>query len=377
MSGYPKKDEKSGTYYFVLENGKGPNGKRKRIVRKGFKKRSDAKKAMEDMLIELKTTEGQTKSEKTSDINVRDYLDYWLESYAKTNTKPKTYIEYGKVIKTHINPYLGNIELQRLKGIDIQEYYTSKLNALSAQSVLHHHRLLSKALNDAIDWEYIDHNPAKRAKPPKPVKKEMHTYSDEQINLLLKVSREISPIYFPIIYAAAHTGLRKSELIGLRWDYVDLTAQKLYISLTITEANGKRIFNSWPKNKKPRSIKLTTGLARLLESLKLEHDKRKASLGETFNPLNLVFCNSAGNIMSQSEISRALKKSIKAAGLPDIRFHDLRHSHATILLEENVHPKIVSERLGHSRFNVTMDIYSHVTQSMEELAVGTLDKILK
>lgn len=376
MSGYPKKDKETGTYFFVLENGKGTNGKRKRIVRKGFKKLSDAKEAMQNVMLQLKNAKEENVTVNITNMTLGDYLDYWSENYAKTNTKPKTYAEYKKIIKTHLQPSLAHIILRDLKSTQLQNYYNTKLKVLSAQSVLHHHRLLSKALNDAIDWEFISKNPAKRAKPPKPEKKEMHTYRNEQINFLMKIAKETSPIYYPIIYAAAHTGLRKSELMGLRWEYVDFKAQKFYICLTITESDGKYFFNPLPKGKKPRSIKLTTGLAQLIQSLKDEHDNRKKILGETYNPHNLVFCNSKGNIMAPSEITRALKKSIEAAGLPDIRFHDLRHSHATILLEENVHPKIVSERLGHSRFNVTMDIYSHVTQSMEELAVETLDKIL-
>ncbi|WP_223588705.1 tyrosine-type recombinase/integrase [Neobacillus bataviensis] len=145
----------------------------------------------------------------------------------------------------------------------------------------------------------------------------------------------------------------------------------------MTEANGKYFFNALPKGKEPRGVKLTAKLVKLLQSLKAEHDHRRKILGETYNPHNLVFCNSKGNIMAPSEITRALKRALKAAGLPDIRFHDLRHSHATILLKENVNAKIVSARLGHSRINVTLDTYSHVTNSIEELAVNTLDEILQ
>ncbi len=111
--------------------------------------------------------------------------------------------------------------------------------------------------------------------------------------------------------------------------------------------------------------------------LKDEHDHRRKILGETFNPHNLVFCNSKGNIMIPSELSRAIKRALKAANLPDIRFHDLRHSHATMLLKENVHSKVVSERLGHSKIQVTLDTYSHVTDSIEGIAVDHLNGLLE
>ncbi|WP_342431091.1 site-specific integrase [Neobacillus sp. FSL H8-0543] len=237
--------------------------------------------------------------------------------------------------------------------------------------------MLSKALNDGIDWEFIEKNVAKGAKPPKPTKREMNTYSVEQLNFLLKTAKERTPVFYPIMYAAAHTGMRKSELIGLSWKNVDFHTRRLYIRQTITEANGQYFFNTLPKNERPRGVRLTAELAKLLESLKEEHEKQKRLLGDAFNPHNLVFCNSKGNIMAPSEISRALKRAIKAANLPDIRFHDLRHSHATILLKANVHPKIVSARLGHSKISVTMDTYSHLTDSIEGIAVDTLDTLLK
>jgi integrase len=134
--------------------------------------------------------------------------------------------------------------------------------------------------------------------------------------------------------------------------------------------------NLSPKNNKPRGIKLTKGLKKLLETLKVEYENQKEILGDAFNPHNLVFCNSRGNIMIPSELTRTFKRVIKAANLPDIRFHDLRHTHATILLKENIHPKIVSARLGHSRTQVTLDLYSHVTDTLEGIAVDCLDNLL-
>lgn len=267
--------------------------------------------------------------------------------------------------------------MRELKPIELQNYYREKLQSLSAQTVTHHHRVLSKALNDAIDWEFINKNVTKGAKPPKPVKQEMKTLNVEQLNELLKIAKEKTPVYFPVIYAAAHTGMRKSELMGLSWDNVDFATGKVYIRQTITEANGKYFFNTIPKNEKPRGVRLTLELSKLLQRLKAESDHRDEILGASFNPHNLVFCNTKGSIMAPSEITRALKRCLSAANLPDIRFHDLRHSHATILLKENVHPKIVSARLGHSKIQVTMDTYSHLTDSIEGIAVDHLNGLLE
>lgn len=372
MAGYPKKDA-NGTYYFVLEAGKDVEGKRKRIKRRGFKKLSEAKTAMAELMLQLQNENPYSLSEKMS---LGQYLDYWLENYAKTNTKPKTFAEYQKMIKKHIQPALGHIMLNDLKPMQLQNYYKEKFKVLSAQSVTHHHRVLSKALNDAIDWEFISKNPTRGAKPPRPEKSEMNTLNVEQLNLLLKTAKEKTPMYYPIFYAAIHTGMRKSELVGLNWGNADFETQKFYIRQTITEANGKYFFNKIPKNEKPRGIRLTNKMIKLMKTLKEEFNHRKEMLGETYNPHNLVFCNSLGNIIAPSEISRALKRALKAAELPDIRFHDLRHSHATMLLKENVNPKIVSARLGHSKIQVTLDTYSHVTDSIEGIAVETLNDLL-
>ncbi|WP_214784643.1 site-specific integrase [Bacillus sp. ISL-45] len=372
MAGYPKKD-KNGTYYFVLEAGTDSYGKRKRIKRRGFKKISEAKAAMAELILEIQ--KGNLVFEKK--LSVEEYLDYWLENYAKTNLKPKTFAEYKKIIKTHLCPSIGHIPLKELKPVELQNYYMKKLTSLSAQTVTHHHRVLSKALNDAIDWEFINKNVTKGAKPPKPVKSEMKTLNVVQINVLLKMAKEKTPVYFPVIYAAAHTGMRKSELIGLSWENVDFSTGKVYIRQTITEANGKYFFNTIPKNEKPRGVRLTLELLKLLKRIKDENDHREEILGDSYNPHNLVFCNTKGSIMAPSEITRALKRCLKAANLPDIRFHDLRHSHATILLKENVHPKIVSARLGHSKIQVTMDTYSHLTDSIEGIAVDHLNGLLE
>lgn len=240
---------------------------------------------------------------------------------------------------------------------------------------MHHHRLLSKSLNDGMDWEIVRRNVAKKAKPPKPDRPEMKVLDEHQLILLLEVAEKTSPFYYPAISTAAQTGMRMSEVLGLRWEDVDLINKRLYIRQTITSAGSKNYINTTTKNKSNRSISMTKNHVSLLLRPKEQHINLKKSLGESYNPLNLVHCNSVGNIMSSSEVTRGLKRALRAANLPDIRFHDLRHSHATILLLKNVHPKVVSARLGHKKIAITMDLYSHVTRNIEERAVSELDDI--
>lgn len=369
------KDKKLDNWYYILELGKNDKGKRVRKKKRGFKKQKDAKKALNEAIMAANSEPSIQPPNEQKTMTLASYLDYWLENYAKTNTRPKTFAEYSKIVQKHLIPALGNILISELTSLQLQEYYSQKVKVLSKRTVLHQHRLLSKSLNDAVEWEFLIRNVAKKAKPPKPDRLKMKTLNGDQLNLLLDSAKETSPIYFPAISTATQTGMRMSEVLGLRWEDVDFKNNRLHIQQTITNANGKLFFNNITKNGTTRSISMNKNHAKMLRELKAEQDKLKKELGNTFNPHNLVHVNSIGNIISSSELTRAFKRALKKANLPDIRFHDLRHSHATILLEKKVLSKVVSSRLGHTKTAITMDLYSHVTPSIEEQAVSELDKI--
>lgn len=368
-----EKGKENNYYTVVVEAGKDPNGKRARLVRKHIKGKGNAQRLYAELLLEVKTK----KVTNTSEMTFEEYTGYWLNSYAKTNTKPRTFDNYLSMLENHLIPYLGKFKLTALTSVQIQNYHSEKLKILSAQSVKHHHRLLSKMLNDAVGWEYITKNVMQGVKAPKPVKKEMTTLDEKQLNKLLEVAEKVAPLYFPAIYTAAHTGMRKSEINGLRWKDVDFANEKIRIIQTVTYSKGKYNFSLVPKNGKVRTIKMTKGLTSLLKNLKEDLDTKRKKLGSSFNPIDLVFCNSKGNLIYPGELSRGLKNALKAANLPDIRFHDLRHSMATIMFGRNIHPKLVSERLGHSKISITLDLYSHVIPSIEEKAVDVLNDIFK
>ena len=171
--------------------------------------------------------------------------------------------------------------------------------------------------------------------------------------------------------------MRKGEILGLRWKDIDFETNKLYVTQTIQEVNGKKMIKKSTKTGGGRVVALTAELVDMLLELKGKNEEMKKELGKSYNENNLVFVNSTGNIITASELTRQFKRVLKKAELPEIRFHDLRHTHATLLLKKMVYAKIVSERLGHSKSGTTLDIYSHVTPTIQLEAVRAFEELMR
>ncbi|WP_121609149.1 tyrosine-type recombinase/integrase [Mesobacillus foraminis] len=375
-SGHVSKDKKTNTYYYVLDLGKNAAGKRDRKKKRGFKKKGDALKALNEAIFKAENTlESEDNNSPRPTMLLKEYLPYWIENYSLIKNKPKTSAEYIKMINNHIIPALGKIRLNELTSLILQDYYNEKSKTLSARTVSHHHKLIRKCLNDAIRWQIITLNAASGANPPTPEEKEMETLNSQELKLLLEAAKEFKPIYYPAIATAVYTGMRVSEIIGLRWKDVDFERNKIYVHQTVTHSGGQRFFNRAPKGKKARSLTMGKEHRNLLLELYEEHNKRKKSLGDDFNPKDFVHHSSVGTVICPSELTRAFKESLRAANLKEVRFHDLRHSHATILFEKGTPAKVVSERLGHSKIFITLDTYTHLTESLENQAVSVLDEL--
>jgi integrase len=370
LTGRVTKEKKANTWYYTIEVG--TKGKRKRKVQKNFKTKAEAKDALKFAMSELEK-EGNLENSKR-DMTLGEYLDYWLKSYAKTNTAPNTYRGYEGIIRVHLKPELGTIKLHKLTSMQIQDYYTEKLERLSAQTIKHHHRLLCKALNDAVDWEILNKNVVQKAKPPKPTKFRPVFYSKEELNLLFE-SAKASKVYQPIIYTAGHTGARLGELRALEWSDIDFDRRKMAITKSAyQDKEGKLQVRDLTKGGKDRTIFIGKSLLTFLKSHFERYQELKKQMGPNFNPKDLVFFNMNGDYLKPRELHRAYKNAIKRAELKNARFHDLRHSHASVLLKKNVHSKIVSERLGHAKPSITLEIYSHVAPSLQEEAIEAFDE---
>lgn len=301
-------------------------------------------------------------------MTVGQYLEKWLEDYGRANLAPTTLKNYSVIIKAHLVPALGHISLPQLQPMHLQSYYTKALKegrrrgggGLSARSVRYHHAIIREALAHAVKWQLLARNAADAVEPPKPAKPQMRVLQPEEAANLMQALREHN--LFPLYYAALVTGMRRSELLGLRWEDINLEAGVINLQRSMHRVAGEGYIVKPTKNKKGRLITMPPSLVTLLSSMVKSSE--------------LVFCKPGGAPLPPDEVSRAFTEAVKLAGFPGIRLHDLRHSHATILLAQGIHPKVVQERLGHSQIGMTLDTYSHVVPGLQEAAAGKIDDAL-
>ena len=311
------------------------------------------------------------------DQTLNNFLTTWLQDVAKHNVRVRTYERYRELITLHIIPVLGKTKLQKLMPQQLQSLYNQKLEeGYAPQTVKHIHRVLHKALNDALKWQLVIRNVSNAVSPPRVPKKEMRVLSGEQAQQFLEVSQG-DP--FETLYVLAlTTGMRQGELLGLKWEDIDLAIGILQVKRTVTRLVGKGFTVSEPKTTQSRRrIHLTKLAIEALKQHRIRQREARLAAGPEWQDQGWVFCNTIGSPVEVGNmIRRSFRPILVKAELPIIRFHDLRHSAASLLLLLGVHAKVVQELLGHSQISVTLDTYSHVLPSMQEEAMNRLDTLL-
>ncbi len=308
---------------------------------------------------------------------LKSYLEEWLEEVHKPSIRSTTYIVHSMVMHKHIVPVIGHLYVQKLTPQHVQSLYTQKMGDehLSPGSVRNIHLILHKAMANAVRWNLVSRNVCDLVSPPRQVKHEMRTLDREQAQHLLNVAK--GDRLEALLTLAITTGMRLGELAGLRWADVDLERGNLQIR-NIVSFRGKRYIEGEPKTAKGRrSIVLPSFVIDVLIEHKKEQEVLRQEMGTAWENRDLVFSNVLGGFLAESSLRYHFHKLLKSAGLPRMRFHDLRHSAATILLGMGVHPKVVQELLGHSSIAMTMDTYSHVLPSMQKEAMGKMNDVFK
>jgi integrase len=312
-----------------------------------------------------------------SNQSVSEYMTHWLEDFAKANLASRTYHNYKLQIREHIVPAFGKMNLSKLDTPNIQALYTTKLQAgLKPASIRYIHAVLRCALEKAVDLRLIPRNPAVSARPPKIVQEEITPLDVEQTRVLLE---GVKGDRFECLYVLSLTcGLRMGESLGLRWSDTDLEAGTLRVhrQLQRVREGGGLVFSK-PKNASRRTIDLPQ---RALEALRI-HRKRQIEeqlrAGAKWQENDLVFASYKGTPMdAQNIVNRYFKPLLRRAGLPDIRWHDLRHTCATLLLSRGTHPTYVQKLLGHASVQLTLDRYSHWMPSMGKHTASAMDEAL-
>jgi integrase len=305
------------------------------------------------------------------------YLTNWLQT-----TKPT--IEFAswernrQYVELHIVPSLGHVRLRELTPQQVQQLYADRLSAGLSSSTVHHlHAALHKALKDAERLGLVARNVCKLVDAPRMAETEIHPLSRAQVRILLHTVFEtrMEPLYV----TALATGMRFSELLGLHWVDVDLDAQPTAVVRVRTQL--KRIQGQWiwkePKTKRSRrQIALPSSAADSLRRHKLQQAAERRRLGTLWEDNDLVFCTQTGRPLMQGNVRCHLERTLKKAALPRIRFHDLRHTAATLLLSARVNPKVESEMLGHASVAITLDIYSHVLPDMQQDSAAAMGQLL-
>lgn len=363
------KDNKTWSVVIELKKVKGKRQQKWYTV-KGNKK--DAEKFLTEKLRELDT--GTFIDSKN--INVRQYFNFWYEQHCLNNLSPTTYESYRRNLDNYILEELGHIRLEDLKPMHLQSFYTKcSRKGLSNKTILYFHRIIHCALKQAMKWQFIIRNVADCVDTPKPEKYKPLVLNNKEITELINAIYN-TDIYIPVVIAI-YTGMRRGEILGLTWNNIDLEQGTLKVVQALYPTKKGLIFSTPKTENSIRKISLPLTLINILKEYKIEQETIKNRLGDNYNNLNLVCSQTDGNPIHPTRLNHKFKDLLAENNLPPIRFHDLRHSHASLLLKEHVEPKVISERLGHSNINITLDIYSHVYEETNMEVANTFDEIVK
>jgi integrase len=342
-------------YSVVLDLGRDEHDRRIRKWHSGYRTRRDAERARIELLAAV---QGGSYVE-PSRLDVRSFLvDRWLPAH-RGRVRPRTYAIYLSIVNGHVVPALGHLPLQQLGPDHLDGLYAALAanKGLSAASIRNVHVTVRRALADAVRWGRIARNPAEAASPPARQRTEMQTWSAGELRAFLESVRgdRLSALWL----LASTTGMRRGELLGLRWSAVDLPAARLSVVEAKTQAGR-------------RSIALDPGTVASLKAWRKAQVAERLAWGGAYATSGRVFTREDGAPIAARWLNKRFVRLQQLADARHIRLHDLRHTWATLALQAGVHVKVVSERLGHSSIAVTLDIYSHVIPAMQEDAAATV-----
>lgn len=367
MRGHIRRTGKDGkSHTVVLDIGRDANGKRQQRW-KSFQTRKAAEQYLGDM---LKAVHEGSYSEPTKD-NVKDFMAKWL-SAVKPRLKASTAESYETVIACYIVPSIGAKQVRQLTPPILQTFFGDleksggkKGKRLSPRTVRYAATVLKKALNDAVAWGLLAKNPAHFVSGlPRQETRPMVTWTADELRCFLGHAQPDS--LYAAFRLAASTGMRRSEICGLRWGDVDFDGGRLSIQRGIVSVRYKAVISDPKTTRSRRAVALDAATMAVLREHRVRQAEQRLVLGlGGASPDAAVFQEAEGNPVHPEALSARFESLVKSSGLPRLTLHGLRHSWATLALQGGVHPKVVSERLGHSNISLTLNVYSHVIPAME------------
>lgn len=325
-------------------------------------------------------------------VTVGEWLETWLEAYVKDSVKPYTYIAYRNQVNNHIKPALGAVPLPALSAPQIQAFYKAAAkgtaasqqnarragkagNSLSAKSIKNLHGVLHKALGKAVELRYIQFNPADACTLPRVRKPDIKPLREDQITALI-AAVEGDP-YSNLFLVTLFTGMRKGEVMGLAWSAVDFSAGVITVSQQLQRASDGAYYLETPKNGKGRTIRPAPFVLQLLKDEQRRQTAARIKAGRAWsNPWGLVFTNELGRNLAPATVQRHFKKLAESIGAPEARFHDLRHTYAVEALQAGDDVKTVQGNLGHATASFTLDVYGHVTETMQRASADRMQQTI-
>jgi integrase len=337
------------------------------------------------MLSEFETEINQGKYIKTSTITLSKFFEDWKEKYANDALTPDTLQNYVDILKNRILPIYGHMKLSDIQTIHVINFMNDlkkdgkrldgKEGSLSESTMANCFRAFDNIMSRAAEWKLIKENPAAAVKQPKVKMKKTEVYSADEINVLLLLLEKYPFHWRVLVLLAISTGAREGEIAGLEWKHINFEKGTVLIEQSITDATGVGVKVKATKNGRSRIVSLPLPLLQMLKKLKFQRTNERLLIGDRWEWKEhfFIFANEFGKPIRPDSISQWWSRFIKKNKIKKIRFHDLRHTSATLLINEGVHAKVISERLGHADISTTMNIYGHVLSEADQAAASHFD----
>ena len=312
-----------------------------------------------------------------SQTSLNEFMSKWLVSI-KSSIRPNTHKQYQQITNQHILPSLGKYRLREIKPDQIQYLYDRKVESgTGLRTVQLVHAVLHRCFVHAVKLGAIPRNPAAATTPPKPKPKEMKFYDENQVQTMLIASKANHPRMFPLLHLAVSTGMRQGELLGLKWPDLEWESGQLHIQRQLSRAEDEGYELTIPKTKAGiRKIDLGANTSRVLREHQQRQNQEINKVGGDWHDNNLIFPSTIGTFGDRDNLRKHFKDLLNEAGLPEIRFHDLRHTAAALMLSNGGPVIVVSRRLGHARPSITLDIYGHLIPQKQKAATDLMDRLL-
>ena len=371
MNGTIRKRGKN-SWQLIFDLPRDADGKRKQARRTVHGTKRGAETKLRELLAELDKG-GYVAPTKES---IESFLVRWLDTYAATNTSPRTQRDYRGIVHRYLVPTLGTLTLATLRPDHVQALYADMLaRGLSARTVLHAHRVLREALGHAVKWRLISWNVCDAVDPPRPQRKQMTSMDDGEANRFLAVAEASQ--FKDVFFVALYTGMRRSEILALKWTEVDLERCTLSVVAGLHRLTGQGLVLLPTKTARSRrQVSITDEVVDLLHQIRGQQMVQRLSFGPAWHEAGFVFTKGDGSPLDPEKVTKEFARTAKEAGFSGIRLHDLRHTHASLMLKAGASPKSISERLGHASISITMDVYAHLLPGIQEEAAQTFSKLL-